>query len=341
MSPENIKVVRSVLLRLAADSIEDILEGAPDIKGFKKLRPIEGYVDEHGDEKIHAAPEKGTWIIPYTGPDNIHLYVRVRESGGGEVNVWVYLKYQIEGKWETSQQNMGYSGKFDGIQKWVDKEMSYVKESIERQSLDGDDAIKEVRNLPGFTRKEGQGIAGDSSYEELYSRDKHGGKGSWVRFVSDDIVIVVNGGPISSVSSLKYSHGTSEGAYFSYYGHTLFKTPKGWRTYSRRGVDDSFYADEDDINKVLKEQVDRAKQGIEKSKSDLIVPVYRFILRPEEYEKHKKDLAAGKSIRLAPAGFGTGYTLSTRPSRWSKPASTEVAQFFGVPKLFAEAFDHD
>jgi hypothetical protein len=125
-------------------------------------------------------------------------------------------------------------------------------------------------------------------------------------------------------------------------GHTRFKTEKGWLTYDRIGVSDSFYIDiGDDINKKIAEQLEKIKVSLEKHKTTQAVPGLGFLLTPETIEKHKKTLSEGGVVSLAPSGFGTGYHLSTRQRPGSHEGSSELAKFFGVDKIFMTEFDHD
>jgi hypothetical protein len=54
------------------------------------------------------------------------------------------------------------------------------------------------------------------------------------------------------------------------------------------------------------------------------------------------DLKAGKTVSLAPSGFGTGYTISRRRrSRYDQRAKLELEAKFGVTPLYITTFDHD
>ena len=68
-------------------------------------------------------------------------------------------------------------------------------------------------------------------------------------------------------------------------------------------------------------------------------PLARWRRTPEEIEEIKKQLRAGGSPEFHPAGFGTGYRISTRHSRWSHPAP-KLSQFFGV-QVYTETMDCD
>lgn len=134
-------------------------------------------------------------------------------------------------------------------------------------------------------------------------------------------------------------------------GHTSFVTKHGVRTFDRRGVEDSFYLTDWDgksfskerIAEILAEEVTLARAAIERIDSSRAVPGLPggFVITQERFDKVRSDLKAGKRVDFAPAGFGTGYALSLKKNRYSRPAAAELNAFFDVGQIFIEEFDHD
>jgi len=138
-------------------------------------------------------------------------------------------------------------------------------------------------------------------------------------------------------------------SHVSYSGHTNFKSSKGWRSFDRLGVEDSFYSpyeaktlkDMTDPSQVIAEQCDRVVKFLEVDARRLDIPGIPYRVTPESRAEYTKQLKQGRSITFTPSGFGTGLRVSTKRSRYSKPMPVETAQFFDCPALFVETFDHD
>jgi len=129
-------------------------------------------------------------------------------------------------------------------------------------------------------------------------------------------------------------------------GHTVFKTDKGWRSFDRRGVEDSFYLGNygdspADVSKVIQVQLERIVESKETSKKMVAIPGFGFSVHQDQLEALKKKLASGLSHTFMPSGFGTGHIICINKSRFGTRMSAETAKFFGVPALYDETFDAD
>lgn len=205
---------------------------------------------------------------------------------------------------------------------------------------------KKVKTPTGWKREDGPGVM-DSFMQQLNSL-----KTTYhVNLTSpeDDVTISVNFGWSNDMDyKTKKSKWTIDVS-----GHTNFKAPQGWLSFSRRGIGDSFYAGGiygtnklSDLNKMIPEEINRAKASIEKYQSSVQVKLNgtAFTLTSDRLEAIKASLKAGKPATLTPGGFGTGYYLSKKPfgGRYGVGvAPADVAEVFGVPKLYWQSFDHD
>lgn len=129
-------------------------------------------------------------------------------------------------------------------------------------------------------------------------------------------------------------------------GTTEFVGDQGsWRTFDRRGVEDSFYTGSlRDPAEVVKEQLERIEKSREVGKQMISVPNFGWRVHRDALPKIKEKLRNGGSHFFTPSGFGTGYRVSVRrPShRYGvEKLSAETAAFFDVPVLWAESVDCD
>lgn len=134
-------------------------------------------------------------------------------------------------------------------------------------------------------------------------------------------------------------------------GSTCFRTKNGVRTFDRRGVDSSFYLTDWDgkvysnekIKETLEEQLSRALKAIAKQSQSAVVPGLPgdFTLTPDELVNKRKELEKLGYTKFTPAGFGTGYIVQKKKTRWSSPAKKELIEFFGMGSLYIETWDHD
>ncbi len=207
--------------------------------------------------------------------------------------------------------------------------------------------VKTINTPVGFEREEGEGHIGVGG--ESYGGDNQ----LHIKLKSNDIEIIIN---VHYEEETKYPQSTIP-AGISVAGHTNFKTPTGWRTFSRRGIDDSFQFDHFDrergaldINKLVSDQIQKAEKAREKSANNVVVPGLpgEFTIDPETIPEITAKLQAGKIHQFMPGGMGTGYTLSTKPLQSriggfdpSPQGSQELADFFGVQKIYITSFDAD
>ena len=199
-------------------------------------------------------------------------------------------------------------------------------------------ASKFLKTPPGWSRTEGWGSVGP--FKQQWDKDP---ETYWVSILSPEENIRI-------AANLSFGNNGIEAA-----GHTDFKTGTGWMSFSRRGIDDSFYVGEygdvkdlAQINGLVAKQVQKALKRIDSYQGAATVALGQgagtFTLTPKRLAEAKKTLASGKSFTLTPGGFGTGYVISTRRFRGRYgvgQAPRETAQLLGVRALYWEAFDHD
>lgn len=136
-------------------------------------------------------------------------------------------------------------------------------------------------------------------------------------------------------------------------GHVTFETSAGRRTFDRYGVEDSFYIDNpakmggegdviqqanEAIRRFVEERVPEARAQLDRSER---VPGIPFEVTPERKAAVTEALRGSGRYKFMPSGFGTGYTLTTKATRYGAPAPRELEQFFGLAPLYVEKFDAD
>ena len=137
-------------------------------------------------------------------------------------------------------------------------------------------------------------------------------------------------------------------------GTTSFNTPRGWATFDRVGVEPSFYwrdwaiggAGEKSLTpekmaEVFAEQLKRIAEARKYYETAISVPQIGFTTSPERLARDKATLAKGGALTFTPSGFGTGYTVARRPSRFATRAKPELEAFFGFSPLYVSTFDAD
>lgn len=201
----------------------------------------------------------------------------------------------------------------------------------------------------GFTKEEGHGNISSSGHVDTTSHrgEPIGDEFHYVKIVSNNITIY-------------FDFHLDNNNDIIIYGHTGFNTPVGWKTFSKRGVGDSFmistseyseYKLSDDPSKVIQDQVKRAEEAIARYQDSIAVPGLpgNFSISPEQKEEITKKLQANQTHMFRPAGMGVGYEISTQKIFGplaggfdpSPLAPKELADFFGVPKLFITNQDFD
>lgn len=212
--------------------------------------------------------------------------------------------------------------------------------------------VDSIEPPPGFVKTTGAGHhSGIGGAEDWDKNAPWWRKSTWVLVENKEagIAIAMN---ISHLPEQRWKAGKKAPLKYvvgeiSVNGHTCYKAADGgWRTFDRRGVEDSFYlggwSDEPiDVSKTLKEQLERIEKAKETSKKMVKIPGFGYSIHQDNLDAVKKKIQSGGSHTFTPAGFGTGHVLSTRRSRWGKLMPAETAKFFGVPALYDEQFDHD
>lgn len=137
-------------------------------------------------------------------------------------------------------------------------------------------------------------------------------------------------------------------------GHTRFKTGESWLTFDRTGVEDSFYhralfkGDRcDDLNAIVKEQLERVQKRLDYYKSAISLPGIPFTVAPGGIDQLKVELGRRGFITFIPSGFGTGYNVSRKAGRdgmSGRPApraTAELEKLLGHSPLYVSKFDAD
>jgi hypothetical protein len=131
-------------------------------------------------------------------------------------------------------------------------------------------------------------------------------------------------------------------------GHTTFTTSRGSFSFDRTGVEDSFYVYAKDtvaaVDERVREQVARVVSSRERHERSETVPMVGHVVTPERKAEIAATLKAGKGYDFRPAGFGTGYHVSTSRRAcgpFVQKAPAELARFFGVADLYYETMDCD
>lgn len=127
--------------------------------------------------------------------------------------------------------------------------------------------------------------------------------------------------------------------------------------FTRRGIDCSSVSlrsdpdrryghDYGDLETALAGEWERCAKVVAARKTAVAVPGLPFVRQPEWFTQAAEQLRAGKRVQLTPHGFGTGYTLSTRPERDGRhggrsPRNTELEAKLGVSPVYVSTFDYD
>ena len=119
-------------------------------------------------------------------------------------------------------------------------------------------------------------------------------------------------------------------------GDTLYRSFDKWYTFSRRGIDSSFYSPYSggianwDVNLVVLEQIERAENAIKRAQDDgpRITLFPGISVTQARLDEAVKQINSFKKATFTPAGMGTGYSVSRAPERWSQRVSSQVQQLF-------------
>lgn len=134
-------------------------------------------------------------------------------------------------------------------------------------------------------------------------------------------------------------------------GHTSYKGKNGVRSFDRRGVEDSFYVRDwdgklmtvDELRTTLVDQLGKARAALARDAEAMPVPGLPggFTLTQAELENRRHQLTKTGYVRFMPTGFGTGYIVSKKRSRWANKAKKELVDFLGMGDLYVESLDCD
>lgn len=133
---------------------------------------------------------------------------------------------------------------------------------------------------------------------------------------------------------------------------SFFVEGRGWLTFDRRGVEDSFYFLpfwEGDVRPTVLEMITEHLARIEERRKyyleAITIPQIGHTVSQEGLAKmkatfKKNGITASQSFH--PSGFGTGYIVSRQPSRYgSKRAIKALEDLIGVAPLYISTFDAD
>lgn len=183
--------------------------------------------------------------------------------------------------------------------------------------------ISEIRTPAGFVRHEGS--------ERLWGDDR---EFPVLRFESGD----------GTALKLDFFEDSDDEWSEVASGHTYFIVDGRRFSFDRTGVDDSFHIRRDDAAAVeaeLARQIERVAKRKKFHETSVSIPQVGHQVQPETVTTFREKLRAGGRLTFTPPGFGVGYVVSTKKTRWAKPASRALTEFFGVGQLYVETLDCD
>lgn len=133
-------------------------------------------------------------------------------------------------------------------------------------------------------------------------------------------------------------------------GDTLYFSFGKWYTFSRRGIEDSFYSPWDgdlskwDINEVVAAQIKRAEDAIVKAQaSGPRITIFPGIsVTQARLDEDAVKVNNFKKVVYLPGGMGTGYEVSRAPVHYSRPVPVSVQNLLKCKApLYYTTIDHD
>jgi hypothetical protein len=137
-------------------------------------------------------------------------------------------------------------------------------------------------------------------------------------------------------------------------GHTRFKIDgRGWLTFDRLGVEDSFYhlpmwqgdTNKLSLNTIVEQQLARIEQNRLHELKAVTVPGIGFRVSPERADQLKIEIKERGHVTFMPSGFGTGYIVAKKPQQGcrfgEKRASQALETFLGHSPLYVCPMDCD
>lgn len=131
---------------------------------------------------------------------------------------------------------------------------------------------------------------------------------------------------------------------------SFFVYGRGWLTFDRHGVEDSFYYlplwkgdKRPPVSEMLSEQLTRIEERRKYYTNAIIIPEIGHSVSPEGLAKMKEAFKKSKTAYQSfyPSGFGTGYVVSRKPGSFAKRAVKELEDFIGIAPLYVSTFDAD
>jgi hypothetical protein len=170
------------------------------------------------------------------------------------------------------------------------------------------------------------------------------GDAEWLRLTHDGVAIAFNLTVAKESWDRPYSF---EGLLVE--GHTTFD---GGRSFTRHGVDTcscrlatkkSEYDEHSyqSLAALLEGETARCVAARERAKTAVALPGLPFTRQPEWFPQTAARLREGRIVTLTPAGFGTGFHLSTRRSPGSVRATDGLELMLDVAPVYVSSFDHD
>lgn len=137
--------------------------------------------------------------------------------------------------------------------------------------------------------------------------------------------------------------------FYGIWGNMSYKVGDTWYTTERIGVESSFYyANDKSLGELIDEQTWIANRRRERNSTLVELPGTRMCVTPERLESIKSKLRLGEQVSLMPSGFGTGYVLTTGPTkryrgyeRWRRAPSTLNDLLKVDPPIYIHTFDAD
>lgn len=218
--------------------------------------------------------------------------------------------------------------------------MPKIKQPSKKPVASLEPFIKRMATPEGFTRTDGKGhYIHDGNY--VWNDSEASKTYRYVTFTKKEIPGI----------RITINYDTKPaGDYSMASGHVSFQDPtngNAWFCFDRRGIEDSFYIDKRDMDKldvIIKEQLQRIEGRLAMSKATgprIPVPGTEFAITQARKDEITASLRMHKLVALTPSGFGTGLTLTVRPQGpWSR-RQPELEKFFGVSSIYGTTFDHD
>ena len=157
----------------------------------------------------------------------------------------------------------------------------------------------------------------------------------------------------SSIHVSYYERGKDDRYTYSLSADDAFTKGDGVYTHTRQGINQAQDYYEDSLKKlptgkkIAEDFLKAVAASVESGKTEVPMVINRakFNLTPQHIESYKKQLKKYGFFRLTPGGMGTGYTISTKPTRSRfggvGKVDAKYSKLFGTKALYWQAFDAD